>query len=76
MTAEVKTLTIPVKFRFPIVQIGDQEIEVNIKLGTNGEQLLSINPLALRAWNLSDKETDKAHGAAVEAVVRSVMIVE
>ena len=75
-TTSPKITTIPVKFRFPIKQVGDFYIEVQIPTSPLGTPILNINEKAADELKLTDAEFEKASIAATQAALRAIMIIE
>jgi hypothetical protein len=67
---------IPVNFRWPVKQIGDTQIVVEIPTLPLGTPVVTITEDAMITFRLSDKEVDKAFHAAQDAVLRAIMILE
>lgn len=72
MNATIKK--VPVEFRWPVIQTGECEVEVQIPL-TQGD-LVHLNLAAISELNLSDKEIVAATNAAFDAIINEIIIVK
>lgn len=76
MTKTSSIKIIPIKFRFPVEQISETEIEVKVSMATPGIEIAQITPEAVVNFQLTDKEVDKANDTVQEAAIRAIMIRE
>ena len=65
-----------IKFRWPVKQVDDRKIEVQVPTGPGTPLIVRLDKNVANELKLSDKEFDKALDAAEEAAIRSILIIE
>lgn len=66
---------IPIKFRWPIKQTNDKQINIEIKTG-EPLSLYMINEEASKIFKLSEEEYNRALDATESAIIESIMIIK
>lgn len=68
--------TYKLKLRWPVHQIDEKEIVVEVPTDPMATPLIIVNLDVAKRLNLSDAEFDKAADAANHAAIKSILIIE